>query len=179
MIRVTERLGYEDIKTGVLNNNAWVTWVLDELAVERPLFERCREHFPAVVSGPDAGSLSPRRLSGLNPRARFYRYLPNDWETFKLHRDDPNPGAGFVGPRTFRWDLDGERSSLLTFLLYLNDDFEGGETSFDLGNGRVAVRPVQGSVLVFPQVGPWPHCSPAALSPLASLADRAVGRLRL
>lgn len=153
MIRVTERLGYEDIKTGVLNNNAWLTWVLDELSVEKPLFERCREHLPAAVSGPDAGTLSPRRLSGLNPRARFYRYLPNDFETFKPHRDDPNPGAGFVGARAFHWDLDGERASLLTFLLYLNDDFAGGETTFNLGgDSDVAVRPVQGSVLVFPQV---------------------------
>lgn len=152
MIRVTERLGYEDIKTGVLNNNAWLTWVLDELSVEKPLFERCREHLPAAVSGPDAGTLSPRRLSGLNPRARFYRYLPNDFETFKPHRDDPNPGAGFVGARAFHWDLDGERASLLTFLLYLNDDFAGGETTFNLGgDSDVAVRPVQGSVLVFPQ----------------------------
>lgn len=65
-----------------------------------------------------------------------------------------------------RWDnFDGERNSLLTFLLYLNDDFDGGETTFlpdltdltatqvkDQGAGRrVPVRPRQGSILVFPQ----------------------------
>jgi hypothetical protein len=153
MIRVSEQIGYEDIKTGVLNNNAWVTWVLDEASVEKPLYERCKEYLPRLVPGIEAGTLSARLLSGLNPRSRFYRYLPNNYETFKSHRDDPNPGAGFVGPRSFSWDLDGERASLLTFLLYLNDDFEGGETTFHLDDGTdVPVRPTQGSVLVFPQV---------------------------
>jgi len=153
MIRVLELIGYEDIKTGVLNNNAWVTWVLDEESVEKPLFERCKEYLPRLISGVEAGTLSARLVSGLNPRSRFYRYLPNNYETFKSHRDDPNPGAGFVGPRSFSWDLDGERASLLTFLLYLNDDFEGGETTFHLDDGTdIPVRPTQGSVLVFPQV---------------------------
>ena len=41
LIRVTEEVGYEQITTGRLNNNAWLTIVLDELAVERPLFRRC------------------------------------------------------------------------------------------------------------------------------------------
>jgi len=62
-----------------------------------------------------------------------------------------------------RWDnFGGERNSLLTYLLYLNDDFDGGETTFlpdmkdnpeagqDPGR-RVPVRPRQGSVLIFPQ----------------------------
>jgi hypothetical protein len=119
---------------------------------------------------------------------RFYRYLADGEETFRAHRDDPNPGAAFatdaatgrVDRQHFDWDADGERFSLLTFLLYLNDDFEGGETTLFVeeeeevgeqeggerakmkGQRRrmmmkkkkvraVPVRPEQGSVLVFPQ----------------------------
>ena len=159
IIRITEEIGFEQIETGVLNNNAWLTCILDEFAVERPLFERCRDHLPTIVEPSDAGTRYPREVAGLNQRCRFYRYLNDNYETFKPHRDDPNPGAGFVhtsgaevDSRRFDWDADGERLSLLTFLLYLNDDFDGGETTFFLEDGRqVAVKPVQGSVLVFPQ----------------------------
>src|SRR5450432_1726733 len=48
------------------------------------------------------------------------------------------------------------QSSLFTFLIYLNDDFEGGETTFFLPSWREGVlnaypvRPVMGSVLMFP-----------------------------
>lgn len=153
LIKVTEHLGYDDIKTGVLNNNAWVTWVFNNDVIQS-LMDRCSEHVPQIVPPKDAGTLSPRQLSGLNPRCRFYRYMQNDFETFKPHRDDPNPRAGLVSPtsKLFHWDTDGEQFSLFTFLLYLNDDFEGGETNFFFDQDKVVgVRPVQGSVLVFPQ----------------------------
>ena len=55
----------------------------------------------------------------------------------------------------------GKEASMLTFLLYLTDDFDGGHTIFHpsdptLGGSRtikcpVAVRPVKGSVLCFYQ----------------------------
>jgi hypothetical protein len=49
-----------------------------------------------------------------------------------------------------------KQSSLFTFLMYLNDEFEGGETTFFLPAAREGtlnaypVRPVMGSVAVFP-----------------------------
>ncbi len=53
--------------------------------------------------------------------------------------------------------FDGDRRSRLTFLVYLNEDFEGGCTTFFLPNARregtmdaFPVRPRAGSVLVFP-----------------------------
>ena len=64
------------------------------------------------------------------------------------------------GDRVLRWDaFGGSRASLLSFLLYLNDDFDGGETTFFPPAGGadaaadevVSVRPRQGSVLCFPQ----------------------------
>jgi hypothetical protein len=49
----------------------------------------------------------------------------------------------------------GYAKSYFTFLIYLNDDFEGGETRFYMPteDGMVArgVVPKRGSVLVFPQ----------------------------
>lgn len=51
---------------------------------------------------------------------------------------------------------DAKQSSLFTFLLYLNDDFEGGHTTFFLPASREGtlnaypVRPVAGAVALFP-----------------------------
>jgi hypothetical protein len=64
------------------------------------------------------------------------------------------PSSGIVDGR-YEYDAHGDRWSQLTFLLYLNDDFEGGCTTFYTpGPAGVlearGVRPQVGSVLVFP-----------------------------
>ena len=75
-------------------------------------------------------------IQALNERFRFYRYDPG--QKFALHFD------GF-----FRRD-NGEQSEL-TFMVYLNADFTGGETKFygDDRKLRVTVRPQQGMALGF------------------------------
>jgi len=51
---------------------------------------------------------------------------------------------------------DAKQSSLFTFLIYLNDEFEAGETTFFLPSAREGsmnaypVKPLQGSVAMFP-----------------------------
>jgi predicted 2-oxoglutarate/Fe(II)-dependent dioxygenase YbiX len=67
---------------------------------------------------------------GLNERLRFYRYETG--QVFKWHRD----GAFVRSP---------EERSLLTFMVYLNEGFEGGETEFEEG----AVVPHTGEALLF------------------------------
>jgi len=78
-------------------------------------------------------------VAGLNARWRLYKYRPND--IFRAHTDGAWPGSG-VSPSTDQLvhDMYGDRFSQLTFVLYLNDDFEGGETSFYLPKGG----PIQG-----------------------------------
>jgi prolyl 4-hydroxylase len=58
---------------------------------------------------------SARQVRGLNERIRFYRYKPG--QSFKWHID----GA-------FRRD-NGD-ASLFTFMIYLNEGYQGGETAF-------------------------------------------------
>jgi hypothetical protein len=68
--------------------------------------------------------------SGIDPATDAYQY------------DASPPGA--------------KQSSLYTFLIYLNDDFTGGETTFFIPSVKdgvlnaYPVRPVMGSVAVFP-----------------------------
>lgn len=159
LIDVTEGMGYaeHDLEK---NTHAAVTWIADSDSVVRELFSRIRKHLPQELKG-----VSHRRtLAGLNERLRFYRYQPNGFHTFRKHMDDSFPASGLdrQNGNRFVWDLtDGQQSSVFTFLLYLTDEFGGGETTFfpyDAENQRstavleeVRVKPRAGSVLCFYQ----------------------------
>ena len=71
---------------------------------------------------------------GLNERFRFYRYDPG--QRFAPHTDG-----------CFRRD-NGEQSQF-TFLVYLNDGFEGGATAFRESRASLLVTPERGKALVF------------------------------
>ncbi|WP_257166721.1 2OG-Fe(II) oxygenase [Bradyrhizobium sp. SRS-191] len=139
-VRLGETIGFAEAPISTLDgmvmmkdvrNNERV--MVDDQARALALYDRLSDH------------LAPRFLKKwtpcrLNERLRLYRYD--------------------VG-QTFDWHLDGyfEREngerSYFTFMVYLNDDFEGGATSFRDGYGGAAVgdpfqiTPVQGMALLF------------------------------
>ncbi len=71
---------------------------------------------------------------GLNERFRFYRY--DIGQRFDRHSDGPFERGN------------GERSHF-TFMVYLNDGFEGGATAFHQSKPPLPVTPEQGKALVF------------------------------
>ncbi|AXI04463.1 hypothetical protein HYN46_02030 [Aquirhabdus parva] len=116
-----------------VRNNQRVIYDSFELADE--LFERLRPLLPASLNGWD--------LAGLNERFRFYLY--ENGQTFKPHYD-----ASF--------EKNDWLSSQLSLLIYLNDEFEGGETIFYRESGMLRpcketqlalIKPTQGQVLIF------------------------------
>jgi prolyl 4-hydroxylase len=96
--------------------------VIDDWRLAGELWLRLTPHIPAFLSG--------RQAIGLNERFRFYRYGPQ--QQFRGHIDAP-----FRRPT-------GEMSAL-TFMIYLNDTFEGGETSFP----DTVIKPQRGLALIF------------------------------
>jgi predicted 2-oxoglutarate/Fe(II)-dependent dioxygenase YbiX len=107
-----------------VRNNTRVMW--DDDAEAAGLFARLAAHIPPVLRG--------HTVAGANPRLRLYRYGPGE-----------RHGA--------HWDTEVElpdgRRSLLTLVIYLNDDFEGGRTDFpELG---VEIEPRAGRALLFQQ----------------------------
>jgi predicted 2-oxoglutarate/Fe(II)-dependent dioxygenase YbiX len=102
--------------------------LLDEVDLAARLWQRAAPFLPQNIRNSQA--------VGFNERFRFYRYDPG--QKFAPHWDG-----------CFERD-NGERSQL-TFMVYLNDDFAGGETKFYLNNGmpRLEVRPERGTALVF------------------------------
>lgn len=67
---------------------------------------------------------------GLNELFRFYKYEPG--QQFRKHRDQ-----SFM--------RNAEEASYYTFMIYLNDNFKGGDTTFD----NLTVRPRKGAALIF------------------------------
>jgi len=112
----------------------------------KPIWERVLEHMPASGSTP----------LGLNQRWRLYKYGVED--IFRMHTDGAWPGSGLDSHGTLKKDLYGDRWSQMTFLLYLDGDYDGGETTFFVpnrppsppGTGQlVSVAVPKGSVLCF------------------------------
>ncbi|PKV50053.1 2-oxoglutarate-Fe(II)-dependent oxygenase superfamily protein [Aquimarina sp. MAR_2010_214] len=71
------------------------------------------------------------RAIGLNEMFRIYKY--GEGQRFKMHRDGS-------------YERNENECSFFSFLIYLNDDFEGGETYFEEG---ITVNPKLGDALVF------------------------------
>ena len=140
-IRVSELAGYDDapitssrgpvMRKDVRNNDRVM---IDDLTLASVLFARAQPFLPAnfLIWTP----------VGLNERFRYYRYTKG--QKFDWHFD----GA---------FTRDNGESSKLTFMIYLNDGFVGGETVFNmkrLGSIRdtdpvLRVFPTAGTALVF------------------------------
>lgn len=114
-IALTENIGYtpagltvgqdEYMMAPQVRNNDRV--ILDDEQRAADLWHRMAEYVPAMIDNWTA--------IGLNERLRFYRYDPG--QRFALHGDGSY----------MRKNGDHSR---LTFMIYLNEDFEGGETYF-------------------------------------------------
>ena len=128
-IVLADRIGYEaaPINTGSgaavrpeIRNNDRV--IIDDIERVRHLWGRVAGFLPAAIDA--------RRALGLNERLRFYRYGPG--QRFAPHYDG------------FYRRPNGEES-LLTFMVYLNDGFQGGATRFR----EISIAPRTGMALVF------------------------------
>jgi hypothetical protein len=58
-------------------------------------------------------------------------------------------------------EWDNKRKRFMTYLWYLNDVTEGGETAFD---GKYQVKPTAGKLLLFPASWTFPHCGKMPVS---------------
>lgn len=129
-IAMSEAMGYEEAEVtigvqksammkGIRNN---YRLIFQDFDLAHLLYERAKPCLPTHIG--------KYELKGFNEQFRFYRY--DHGERFNKHRD-----GHFV--------RNDREESFLTFLIYLNEDFEGGETAFD----SFAVKPQTGYALCF------------------------------
>ncbi|RSK48766.1 2OG-Fe(II) oxygenase [Hymenobacter rigui] len=126
---LSETIGYELAKvntasgsrvhTGVRNNNR-AFYKNEELA--QTLWDKAQPFLPA--------QLGNSRAVGLNELFRFYRYQRG--HQFKGHFDE-----SYIRSET--------EASYYTFMIYLNDNFQGGDTTFQ----KLHIQPRQGMALIF------------------------------
>lgn len=140
LVVLSEKNGYEEARVNVENNktkliphirNNWRTMFHDE-DIAQLLWDRVAPHLPTEYKG--------HKLIELNEQLRWLRY--DVGQKFEAHCD-----GSWTRP-------DGEKKgdiSLLTFQLYLNEDFKQGTTRFlHVGDqDGVDVQPKIGRVCVF------------------------------
>jgi hypothetical protein len=197
LVRSSEALRYHDFHAGKNHHGALQIIVPETVASAvaskilphvdfQQLYQRWDECDYANRLSSEQQATRPHqmlRCIGLNRRWRFYRYNPGGVQRFAPHIDVGFPPSGLSADgQTLVWDStdfdctapDAEMKrkivSRLTVLLYLNDNFVGGETCFyrplsmctDGGTNDnnsqllnlemiAAVKPKQGSCLILPQ----------------------------
>jgi hypothetical protein len=112
--------GQQLMNKGVRNNDRLM--IFDKNLAET-LFEKASQFLPPMHDG--------YTLQDFNEMFRIYKYAPG--QRFKMHRD-----GSYI--------RNENEKSFYTFLIYLNDDFEGGETEFE---NLFTVAPKKGSALIF------------------------------
>ena len=103
-------------------NNSRVA--IDDTGLSIALWRRIAGLVPSNIDG--------RGAVGLNERLRFYRYV--EGQDFGAHAD------GY-------FKRENGEQSLLTLMIYLNDDYAGGETYFYKSEKLIA--PETGTILIF------------------------------
>jgi predicted 2-oxoglutarate/Fe(II)-dependent dioxygenase YbiX len=130
LIQKSEQMGFEEAKVDMggtqtmmkmIRDNERVMYTDHVLAYQ--LWQKLKPFIRPVIGISQA--------IGLNEMFRFYKYSPG--QRFKMHRD-----GSYVRNET--------EFSYYTFMIYLNDDYEGGYTKFQSGE---FVSPQKGRALIF------------------------------
>jgi predicted 2-oxoglutarate/Fe(II)-dependent dioxygenase YbiX len=129
LIALSENIGYEEAEVSLesgakmmkgLRNNYRLSYTEQDLT--KHLWEKLKTQIPATIEESES--------VGLNEEFRFYRY--ENAQRFKRHIDG-------------RFKRNEWEESRITFMIYLNSNFTGGETKFD----DVSIVPKAGTALCF------------------------------
>ncbi len=130
LIAKSEAMGYEEAKVNMDGGQRMMKMIRDnervmytDLVFAFQLWKRLKSYIRPVIGNSYA--------IGLNEMLRFYKYSPG--QRFKMHRD-----GSYIRNET--------EFSYYTFMVYLNDDYEGGQTKFESGE---FVSPKKGTALIF------------------------------
>lgn len=129
LILFSEQKGYSEAEVGLKSGSKMMKnirdnyrLIYDDIKLSNDLWAIASATYPFIVDG-----MSPL---GLNERFRFYRYEAG--QRFKKHIDG-------------RYKRNDHEESRITFMIYLNDNYSGGETRFN----NVLIKPHKGMALFF------------------------------
>lgn len=93
-----------------------------------------------------------------------YKFFDNNKyyiHNFMVQRYNRNEGK-YVYHNDFMIDHKKKQNRIITYLWYLNDVIEGGETTFH--SGEIKINPEIGKLILFPACWSYPHCGKMPLS---------------
>lgn len=130
LIAKSEAIGFEEAKVNMDGGQKMMKMIRDnervmytDLIFAFQLWKKLKPYIRPIIGNSYA--------IGLNEMLRFYKYSPG--QRFKMHRD-----GSYIRNET--------EFSYYTFMVYLNDDYEGGQTKFESGE---YVSPKKGTALIF------------------------------
>jgi prolyl 4-hydroxylase len=130
LIAKSEGIGFEEAKVNIDGGQKMMKMIRDNQRVMYTdpvyafqLWKKLKPYIRPIIGNSFA--------IGLNEMLRFYKYSPG--QRFKMHRD-----GSYIRNET--------EFSYYTFMIYLNDDYEGGQTKFESGE---FVNPKKGTALIF------------------------------
>lgn len=130
LIEKSEAIGFEEAKVNMDGGQKMMKMIRDnervmytDLIFAFQLWKKLKPYIRPIIGNSYA--------IGLNEMLRFYKYSPG--QRFKMHRD-----GSYIRNET--------EFSYYTFMVYLNDDYEGGQTKFESGE---YVSPKKGTALIF------------------------------
>lgn len=150
LIKLTEKAGYLPAKDGDQEGRSNYRCIIIDTDIAGELFNRIKKWLPQTWHTQNYNEKEEKfdspievKLSCINECLRFQRY--DKGQMFSKHID-----GAYERP-------DGSECSHITIQLYLNDDFEGGETTFinqmyykkENMDDAVNIVPVTGMCLVF------------------------------
>lgn len=85
-----------------------------------------------------------------------YKLIPDKFlieDVFQIQKYEKNVGK-YIYHQDFSIDYSNKKHRVITYLWYLNDVMEGGETEF---NGEINIKPTAGKLILFPASWTYPH----------------------
>jgi predicted 2-oxoglutarate/Fe(II)-dependent dioxygenase YbiX len=128
LVRTSENLGYEAAKVNLDGEQQLFTMVRNNERVLHKNEDWADVYWNRLESFVE--DIGNSKAIGLNEMFRFYKYT--NQQRFKKHRD-----GSYIRTQT--------EYSLLTFMVYLNDDYKGGRTLFE----DCHIVPERGTALIF------------------------------
>jgi hypothetical protein len=129
LIQLSEKIGYQEATVTTTEGQKMIKGIRNNTRVIKVDFDIAEEFWSKIKS-----FILPRKDGsipiGVNEQFRFYKY--DKGQRFNKHRDG-------------KFKRNAKEESKLTFMVYLNEGFVGGETEFE----EFSIIPKAGTALVF------------------------------
>ena len=131
-------------------------WERVSIALRNELYYNLKKHIDSLNSKSDF------KAKYNNTSAADYKITFEDIsiDNFMAQKYEASVGR-YVYHNDAMIDWDKSRKRFMTYLWYLNDVNEGGETTF---NGEYQIKPTAGKLILFPACWTFPHCGKMPIS---------------